>query len=513
MNWIQRFLLGKDVIDKINSFDKKAQNIFPDGARFRLDNGKIVVASDNKTQYIESGYSINELVYSVVNLVTDKVRLPEWRIYKVVNEQKLFEANRLFKNKWITGKEYKQALKLKYEALEPIENMNLQVGKLADLLKYPNEEETWQDQIANGCAWKMITGDVFQYSDVLSMGANKGIPNSIELLPSHLMLIRSTNQFPIKAASYELMSFDQAFSKQQVLHEKYFNPNWSVQGTHLYGMSALKAAWKNLNRNNSAKTASLSKFQNGGFEGLLYMDDQRYDAEEGKAQAEALKMRMIHEYHGETNQGKVPISGVKMGYLPTGLSPVDLGIIESEKWDSIMFCNIWGVPPELLGLTQKTYNNVKEAEKALTTRSALPLLTSRRNALNRKFQTDWGFKGQNVYIDYDTECFGELSINMKEVMDAISQLSFLTPNEEREAIGWETRQEPEADEVWVKTGGRQPISDFQASAVDEALMREATINSMNDAGNDTSNGKAGAKASANGKGGKKTISYSKELLP
>ena len=33
--------------------------------------------------------------------------------------------------------------------------------------------------------------------------------------------------------------------------------------------------------------------------------------------------------------------------------------IESEKWDAVMLCNIYGVPPELLGLTQKTYNNVK----------------------------------------------------------------------------------------------------------------------------------------------------------
>lgn len=507
MNWLQRTILGKELINRINSFEVKRTSI-PMNQRFIIDQGKIVVAADNKTQYIESGYSINELVYSVINLVTDKVRLPEWRIYKVVNEQKLFESNRILSNKWMTGKEYKNALKLKYESLEPYETFNLQLGKLKDLLQWPNEDQTWQDQMADSCAWKMITGDIFQWGDTLSAGANKGLPNSIELLPAHNMLIRCSNSFPVRAVSYELQDFNQPFTKEQVLHEKYFNPNYNAAGAHLYGMSALKAAWKNLNRNNSAKTASLSKFQNGGFEGLLYMDDQRYDAEQGLAQAQAMKIKMAQEYHGEYNQGKVPISGVKMGYLPTGLSPVDLGIIESEKWDSIMFCNIWGVPPELLGLTQKTYNNVKEAEKALTTRSAIPLLTSRRNSLNRKFQTDWGFKGQNVYIDYDTECFGELSINMKEVMDAIAQLTMITPNEEREAIGWETRAEPEADDVWVKTGGRQPLADYQASAVDEALMRESTINSMNDAGNADGSGKVGANGSANGKGSKKTISFS-----
>src|SRR5688572_11614929 len=330
MNWFQRAILGKDLIDKINSFEVKRTDIIP---TYRFDNGKIVVAADNKTQYVESGYSINELVYSVVNIVTDKVRLPEWRIYKVVNEQKLFESNRILSNKWMTGKEYKQALKLKYESLEPYESFNLQLGKLKSLLQYPNEEETWQDQIANGCAWKMITGDIFQYSDLLTMGANKGVPQSIDLLPAHDMLIRSTNDFPVRATSYELQAFNRPFTKQEVLHEKYFNPNWNAQGSHLYGMSALKAAWKNLNRNNSAKTASLSKFQNGGFEGLLYTDDQRYDAEQGLEQARQMKQRLVSpEYSGELAQGKIPISGIRMGYIPTGLSPVDLGIIESEKW-------------------------------------------------------------------------------------------------------------------------------------------------------------------------------------
>ena len=71
-----------------------------------------------------------------------------------------------------------------------------------------------------------------------------------------------------------------------------------------------------------------------------------------------------------------------MNWTDIGLSPVDMQIIESEKWYAIMLCNIYGVLPELLGLTQKTYNNVKEAEKALTTRCAFPLLTTFRDAFN-----------------------------------------------------------------------------------------------------------------------------------
>jgi HK97 family phage portal protein len=508
MNFLQRWILGKELIDRINNFEVKRTDVFPYGQRFMIDNGKIVVAADNKQQYLTEGYNRNEIIYSIVSMVADKVRLPEWRLYKVVDEQKLFESRRILSNKWMDGKDYKKALKLKYESLEPLQNMNLQVGKLAELLKYPNDEETWQDFIANGCAWKMILGDIFQYSDILSMGANKGIPQTIELLPPQYMIIRSTNNFPIKPMSYELSTFNQSFTKQEVCHEKYWNPNWSVSGQHLYGFSALQAAWKLLTRNNSGKDSSIAKFFNGGLEEIIFMDDQRYDAEQGLAQAQALKIKLAEEYSGVDNQGKRAISGVKVGTAKLGSTPVELGILESEKQDAIWFCNVWGIPPELFGLVNKTYNNVKEAEKALTTRSAIPLLTSRRNSLNRKFQTDWGFKGVNVYMDYDTECFGELSVNMKEVMDAISLLTMITPNEEREAIGWETLPDELADKTWVKTGSRQPLEDFEASAVDEALMREATINSMNDAGDETEGEKANKSRVANGKTGKERVSYS-----
>jgi HK97 family phage portal protein len=490
MNFLQRWILGKELV---NQLQQKAMVQIPQ--RYQIQNGKIVVPVDHKDSYIRDGYSINDIIFSVVNLVLDKVRLPEWRLYKVVDESSLKKYRSLMANKHISGKEYKKALDLKYESLEPIENFNLQLGKLKALLDYPNDTETFQDLTANGCGFKMLTGDRFEWGRILTAGANKGIPQAIELLPSQFTIIKANDEFPVKAMSYELLTWNQKFTKEEILHEKYWNPNWNIAGEQLYGMSALKAALKNTTRNNSAKDASTAKFQNGGLDTIIYMDDPQLHGDAAIAQVNALKVRLAEEYTGPQNQGKRAISAYKTGAVTLGLSPVDLGIIDSEKWDAIMFCNIWGVPPELLGLVQKTYNNVKEAEKALTTRSAIPLLTSRRNSLNRKFQTDWGFKGVNVYVDYDTECFGELRTDMKEVIDSTSRMMMITPNEEREAVGWESRPEPEADEPWVLNGsGRVPLKDFQMNLVDQHLMNDAAVNGQgnNEDGDD--------KVSADGKG-------------
>ena len=410
MNLLQKWILGKKLVGEL---EQKALSV---GARYVIRNGRLVTPADDKSTYITEGYNKNDIIYSVINLILDKVVLPEWGLYKVVDESKLKESQRLMSFKNISGKDLKKARELKYQSIEPLTSFNLQAGKLKDLLTYANECDTFQDHNRSLFGYKLITGDYFEWAELLKAGANAGVPNSIWSLPSQFMNINVTDDFPAKAASYELTVWNQFFSKESILHEKYWNPNWDINGQQLYGFAPLRAFLKNITRNNSAKDSATAKFQNGGVEEVLFIDDQRVDFEQGLAQARALKVKLSEEFSGTANQGKIAISGVKTGSVHLGNSPVELGIIDSEKWDAIMFCNGYGVPPELLGLTQKTYNNVKEAEKALTTRSAIPLLTARRNSLNRKITTDWGFKGVNIYIDYDTECFTELQTELTEIV-------------------------------------------------------------------------------------------------
>ncbi len=91
------------------------------------------------------------------------------------------------------------------------------------------------------------------------------------------------------------------------------------------------------------------------------------------------------------------------------MSPVELDIIESEKWDMKALCNIYGVPSQLLNdADNKTYNNQREGEKALTVRCAIPLLVGIRDNLNRKLHSDWGYRGSDIYVDFDPTVYSEL---------------------------------------------------------------------------------------------------------
>lgn len=488
MNLLQKILLGKStsrLIDELKAIQSTQQSGGVQlNKRYTFKNGRIVTPADNKQSYIDYGYNVNDIIYSVTNLILDKVVLPEFGLYKVVNEQKRKEYHAIMSRKDITGIEYKRAMKLKSESVEPLTSFNLQEGKFAELLKYPNEVDTFQDHNRILFLHKLLVGDYFEWWRILKAGANEGMPNSLEWLPAQFVNIKVADGFPVRPSSYELTIWNQEFAKEEILHEKYVNPNADINGQQLYGFAPLRAFYRNTERNNAAKDSSTAKFRNGGVEEIAYIDHPDFNAfsiDERKSQIALLKEKWNKEHTGTSNQGKVMFSGAPMGSVHLGNSPVELGIIDSEKWDAIMFCNGYGVPPELLGLTQKTYNNVKEAEKALTTRSAIPLLTSRRNSLTRFVNTNTSLKGRSLCVDYNTECFPELQTNAKEAMEALSMLTMVTPNEERQAINMEDLTHNLAYKPWVKTGsGRQPIEDYEANAVDQALMREQALNANED---------------------------------
>ncbi len=503
MNYLQKLILGKGLTKQLQEFQLKytAAN-FQIGTRYAIINGRIVTPADNKQAYITDGYNKNAIVYSVINKILNKAVLPEWGLYKIVDEKKYKEAEKLLLIKDLDFRNLKKALQLKAEAVEPLTKFDNKAGKLKELLKYANEEYTFADHQRKLFLYKLLTGDYYEWGIPLKAGANEGVPNELWALAAHLVNIKVIEGFPVRTGAYELTTFNQQFTKEEVLHERYVNPNSDINGQELYGFSPLKPFLKIINRNNSAVDAATAKFQNGGLDSIIYMDDERLDFQEALEMAKALKTKLATEYSGPENMGKRAISGVKTGVVNLGSTPVELGIIDSEKWDAILFCNAYDVPPELLGLTQKTYNNVIEAQKALILGAVMPLLISRRAALNWKLQTDWGFKDQNVYCDFETDCFPELMPNAKEIVEASNGVMMITPNEQREMINMEGRPEPEADEPWIKQD-RVPLSDYQGpDEIDEIL------NSQNGNGQAANGQQAANNGRAVRENGKGAVSYS-----
>lgn len=423
-----------DFFKKRQKINTILPNNFPLGSQVAIQQGIVTWQGQDAKSFVDDGYVGNDIVYSIVKLITDKAKLAPFHVYKVKDER--------------AAKQYKAMMAQpdKIESFRTLEKLHKKAfeiytgdARLNDLLTYPNGEDTFGDLVEQWCGFKLITGNSFIYGKLIEGGANNGKPFELYALPSQYMaVIANINVFPPTRVGYQLYYGEMwSFDTREILHDKYFNPQWNVTGNQLYGQSPLMAAARNLTRSNEAKTAAVASFQNGGPAGVLFMNDERFDPISGQQQAQALK-RAVSEKGGSANFNSIAVSGYKVDWKQIGLSPVELNIIESEKWDMKALCNIYGVPSQLLNdADNKTYNNQMEGEKALTLRCAIPLLVGIRDNLNRKLKTDWGYAGQNIYVDFDPTVYAELESNKAEQVKWLNEAWWIAPAQKYDIMGME----------------------------------------------------------------------------
>jgi HK97 family phage portal protein len=448
----------------LDFFSKKKVNTvlpsLPFNTQVAIQQGIVTWQGQNAQAYVRDGYQSNDIVYSIVKLITDKAKLAPFHVYKIVDQTAAKRYKSLMKqpDKIENWNEVRQLHKKAFELYDGDSRLN-------ELLKYPNEEDTWSDLIEQWCGFKLLTGNSFIYAKMIEGGANDGKPFELYALPAQYMaIIANVEVFPPTRVGYQLYYGKMwSFDTREILHDKYFNPYWTVTGNELYGQSPLMAAARTLTRSNEAKTASVASFQNGGPAGVLFMNDDRFDPTSGTQQAQALK-KSISEKGGASNYNSIAVSGYKVDWKQIGLSPVELNIIESEKWDMKSLCNIYGVPSQLLNdADNKTYNNQIEGEKALTLRCAIPLLDAITDNLNRKLHSDWGYRGTNVYIGYDIQVFQELEANKAEQVTWLNNAWWISPAQKMEIMGLKNPDyipTEEMQKLYIPSS-LQPVDQFQ----------------------------------------------------
>ena len=122
------------------------------------------------------------------------------------------------------------------------------------------------------------------------------------------------------------------------------------------------------------------------------------------------------------------------------------------------------MPSQLLNDNEnKTYNNQLEGEKALTLRCAIPLLDALRDNLNRKLHTDWGYKGTNIYVDYDIKVYQELEANKADQVTWLDKAWWIAPAQKMEVMGMKTPDYidmAEMEKLYIPSN-LQPVDQFQ----------------------------------------------------
>jgi len=442
------------------------------GFQYQLINGRLISYTDNLTTYLTKGYNINDIIYSIVNLIMDKCRVAPWGIYEVVDETayKCLQGMQR-KSSW-GAKDYAMAAAYQRKALRLAGNP----GKWADLLKYPNRTETFNEFVANGIGYECLMGNNYTYATMLDKGANSGLPQELNLLPAQYVNIFATDTFPSTVEKYNVNIWPTIeYLAKDILHEKTWNPDWQVNGNNLYGVSPLKASLKRMQNSNSGVDAQTAGFENEGVKGVLHLKGTpgSVDGELLFEEVSRLKGTMTTEWAGTSNRSRIGIGGYDMGWLPIGLSSEEMQIIEAQKWGLRMLCNPFGVPSQLLNDDQKAYNNFAEAEKSLTLRACMPRLTRKRDSLTRKAVSEWGLDKKFV-IDFDMTVYSEIQDDVKDMVQWLTPLMDrgLPLNRVLELLGLEKIDDPYYDQPRVTAQMGESFEDFQLNEVDNTLNND-----------------------------------------
>ena len=440
---------------------------------YRYIGNNLISSTENDDTYINKGYRFNSTVYSIVNLISKTAGNIPFQIYEVKNE------NELKRYKSITSGTITTTGLVNSNIIQKKALVNVEDTELHELLNRPNPAQSFNSWIQEVIAFGALTGNRYIYGIAPDTGQNSGKYKELYVLPSQVVEIHSGGLMkPVKEYTLEYNG-TYRIPAEFICHIKNFNPYYDGSGSHLYGMSPLKAGLRSMDANNEALTTGVKYLQNQTARGMLISDE----GDITESQARQLKDKFRNTYQGSNNAGDLIITPKKLSWVNFGLNASDLSLIEQYNASIKDLCNVYNVPVQLLNNTDSTtYNNMKEAKKALYQNAIIPELIRIREELNRWLTPQYGEK---LYIDFDFQSIPELQEETEKVVDQMAKSWWLTPNEKRIAMNYGVDEgNQRMNEYYVPANliPMEPSSglDDIADVLDEQKMLKTEVRGMND---------------------------------
>ena len=353
-----------------------------------MNPGQPVWSPRNYESFAREAYGKNVVAYQSINRIADAIASVRMSVYR--GEQELTEH------------------------------------PLLTLLRRPNPIQSYGDYMRAKVSFIMLAGN--GYEERFLVGSE--VKELYQLRPDRMSILPSASGVPA-AYIYKVgqnttrWEVDPRTLNSDVRHLKLFNPlnDW-------YGMSPVEAGAYALDQNNESMAWMQALLQNSARpSGALTMKDGGTLSDEN---FNRLKSQIEEQYSGSINAGRPMLLEGGLEWQQMGLSPTDMGIIESKFASARDVALAFGVPPQLLGIPgDNTYANYAEARLAFWEDTALPLLDM--------IVHDWNawlgaLYGVTIRPDIDSiPAIAEKRLSMWQMAD---QSQDLTINERRALKGY-----------------------------------------------------------------------------
>lgn len=310
---------------------------------------------------------------------------------------------------------------------------------LLDVLRKPNDRYNLR---RFGKAWavnRLLFGDAWVYAP-LTPGKDRKIDAKVGMyvLPSQKVMTEAGGiEKPLKGIKLVNTTGD-AIDIEGKVFESF---DYNLDDTSFYGTSKVVAAAVYLSILDKGMRRQDVSLDNGGVAGIL---TPKPDTEYGIKPSDADQVEK--EVNGKTNFNKIKALRTPIEYTPIGSSPVDLAILASHKEAVTALCFVFHLPVDLY-YGQSKYENAKEAKKTIYEQQAIPL--AEEFAADLLAYTGLDAQGFELVVNRDE--IPALQETPTEVLDRITKMHG-SLNELREANGFDTIDEPYADEPMIPLG-------------------------------------------------------------
>jgi HK97 family phage portal protein len=418
-----------------------------------------VYSNIDNNKAIDEGYNANTAVHSIVKRDAQKFgAIPRF----------VYDASEIEEK---AGKKERKA----YKTLE---------NDLSKLLNRPNPFEGQDIFFTKVRTYERICGEAFIW---LNRGdIRQGVDENDEfyerddeqmdkmpvlemyVLPANIVTVvpDPDNLYGVLGYVLELQTERVKLRKGDVIHWKGVNLNWdSTTREHQRGFPLLTPGYKTLQQNNDATNSAVRMYQNDGAKGLLF--NETFDKLTPVQQSQ-IKGVVDSKVNTNENKGSVATLQGKWGYVDIGGSSVDLQLLEGKELSWKELCFLFEVPYEFFN-SDTTFANKEQAQKGWVSNTIIPACKQLDGELNRVLLKAFGLDKLGL-ICSDASGLPEMQKDMAQLSTALSTAWWITPNEKREEMGYESLPEPQMDEVWVTSG--QPLSQMNDSAEMERITNE-----------------------------------------
>lgn len=402
-------------------------------------NGLPIMSYENGLRAIKDAYMLSDIVYSIVSKKAQAGARAPFGVYRM-KSNKAVKAYKDYYNRDLNDFNFKEFLKLKAEAIEPINH------QLTEKYNNPNPDMSSSELTELLLTFLDLTGNSYEYD--MKQEGRKDIVG-IWVMPSQSMEIISNGQFPIGVGGFQLQDgFLRKFDRSEIVHTKYANPNWSPDGRHLYGLSPISVGWNLIKGSNEGWDALQQMKENRGPRVLAGIES---DAIKDYAQAKNVMDSLKSDFNERIRENRDSFSAVfgKLSVEKVGITAQDMEILATEQLTFDRICNLFKVPVEWFNTDkQSKYNNLEQFNKQAIINGVLPNLIRLRDSRNRWARQNQIIKDSEM-IDFDPSVFTELEVDKKTMWEWLKDCELYTGDEKLTFMGDTPTGAPEMQERLV----------------------------------------------------------------